>query len=417
MRKFIIIIAIIAASITALCMIDYRRLDLSQPTETATNSDEPEFVDPEKLWIDTIMYAGGHSFGYSGDVSMWDGWYFDTIPVGNDFMLECDSAGPSTLHLNLVTKEINVDLSHPDACDRIKAFLGPIKGFKRFEQECEVCIDSVIDEEYGVVKSIGRFSFAADYADSCIDNSDKINQLVCKLATSSSNINVDVPALTSLYIGYNKRNYSSKEYSGTPDMRNLSDFILAETLAAWRQMEDLPYIGGMGSDLALKIHIINPEFVTFGVYKYDREGTGHGMYTETFHSFDIESGQELDNDDIFKPGTLGNVRTILYGVMSKNERYTSSYQGVETAEDVRERIDGWRKPCPVLEGTEFEESEREEIPLPQAALTNTGLVFSFQPYEIDCWAAGAYHFIVPYKRLMPYLTSETKRLISGGNLK
>ncbi|MDE7189745.1 MAG: RsiV family protein [Muribaculaceae bacterium] len=45
------------------------------------------------------------------------------------------------------------------------------------------------------------------------------------------------------------------------------------------------------------------------------------------------------------------------------------------------------------------------------------MMFSFQPYEIDCWAAGAYHFIVPYKKLMPYLTSEAKRLISNLNSK
>lgn len=61
--------------------------------------------------------------------------------------------------------------------------------------------------------------------------------------------------------------------------------------------------------------------------------------------------------------------------------------------------------------TEWEETEREvKFELPEGALTETGIVFSFQPYEIDCWAAGAYHFIVPYNKIMPYLTTKAKTI-------
>ena len=63
---------------------------------------EPE--DDAELWIDTIMYAKGHAFGYSGDVSMWDGWYLDTVCVGKDNMLRYDSVGPAMLKLSLVTR-------------------------------------------------------------------------------------------------------------------------------------------------------------------------------------------------------------------------------------------------------------------------------------------------------------------------
>lgn len=31
--------------------------------------------------------------------------------------------------------------------------------------------------------------------------------------------------------------------------------------------------------------------------------------------------------------------------------------------------------------------------------------------EICQWAAGAYHFIVPYKKLLPFMTQKAKRLI------
>ena len=75
-------------------------------------------------------------------------------------------------------------------------------------------------------------------------------------------------------------------------------------------------------------------------------------------------------------------------------------------------IQAWQSPSPILEGTEWEESKRGfKFELPDGALTNDGVVFSFQPYEIDCWAAGAYHFIVPYKKLQPYLTPKVKELL------
>ena len=63
----------------------------------------------------TYIYpAKGHAFGYSGDVSMWDGWYLDTVCVGKDNMLRYDSVGPAMLKLSLVTKELIVDIGDYD---------------------------------------------------------------------------------------------------------------------------------------------------------------------------------------------------------------------------------------------------------------------------------------------------------------
>ena len=46
--------------------------------------------------------------------------------------------------------------------------------------------------------------------------------------------------------------------------------------------------------------------------------------------------------------------------------------------------------------------------LPQPGLSDEGIVFSFQPYEIRCFAAGTFHFTIPYYRLRPYLTDKAK---------
>ncbi len=417
MRKILLVIIAAVIAIAVFMRVNWHGLDfsLSIPLFAGTSvHDETDSEEDDKLWIDTIMCAGGHTFGYGGDVSMWGDWYFDTIPVGDDRMLSCDSVEPSTLRLNLVTRQLIVDLVSPDVADKIKDFLNPVDGFKRFQRESEVCLDSIEDEEYGTMKCTGHVSIVADYADSGNKYADKINRFICNLTDVSENESVNIPALSAFYAGYNPTKYYRPVYTGAADdMSDLSDFVANRTFENWKIVDDLAYIGSMVADLAIRANIVTPKFVTFSMYEYEREGIGHGMYTETFHTFDMESGEELSNDDIFKSRTLDKVKWLLFEAMADDSRYTEWNPDIKSAEDVASRIDKWQSPNPVLEGTELEGLDNGlEFELHDGALTDSGVVFSFQPYEIDCWAAGAFHFIVPYKKLMPYLTPKVKGLIS-----
>ena len=42
-------------------------------------------------------------------------------------------------------------------------------------------------------------------------------------------------------------------------------------------------------------------------------------------------------------------------------------------------------------------------PMPQAALVEDGVVFSFQPYQIGTFADGLFHFVLPYESLRKYM--------------
>lgn len=89
--------------------------------------------------------------------------------------------------------------------------------------------------------------------------------------------------------------------------------------------------------------------------------------------------------------------------MAKDPHYLEWHSFVTSPDEVGPLIESWQSSFSDLEGTEWEEPKKEfEFKLPETALTDKGVIFSFQPYEIDCWAAGAYHFIVPYSRLIPY---------------
>lgn len=418
-----VIVSVIAFVVYA--SVDWGNIDLSlsipsdenmdsgkQPNKDNSSSEISE-TDDDRLWIDTVMYAKGHAFGYSGDISMWGGWYLDTIFVGDDNMLQYDSVGSSQLKLSLVTRELTVDLGDKDVADKIRSFLNPIKGFKRFHKKYEECLDSVTDEEYGTWKYMGEFTFTVDYPDSCTANAGKINRFICELSGISENEKAKVPGLSAFYAGFNPtKNYRPVYTGNANDMKCLSDFLAHKAFENWRRGGEFD-MGSSASALSIKPHIISQRYVTFGIYEYDRIGTGHGGYTEKFHTFDFNNGTELTNNDIFKTKYLNKVKLLLFEVMVKDPKYRAWHSDSISPEDIEDMIEAWQSPNPILEGTEWEESKNDfKFELPDGALTNDGVVFSFQPYEIDCWAAGAYHFIVPYDKIMPYFTNKTKRLIN-----
>lgn len=364
------------------------------------------------------MYAKGHDFGYSGDISMWGGWYFDTVYVGNDLMLTYDSVGPSLLKLSLVTREIIVDMDDSDVINKIENFMNPIEGFRRFSKRYEECLDSLYYEGYGYDEYMGGFSFEVDYPDSCIKNTGRINRFICELTGLSDIEKAKVSNLSALYAGFNQTKNYRRVYSGnTNDIQKLSDFLAHRTFENWKRGGGF-FMGSNDATLAIRPHIINERFVTFSKYEYDREGTGHGMYTETFHTFDMKNGNELRNKEIFKTQSLVEVKMRLFEVMAEDPHYLAWHSGSVLPSEIENQIVAWQSPSPILEGTEWEEPKRDvKFELPDGALTDFGVVFSFQPYEIDCWAAGAYHFIVPYDKLRPHLTPTAKRLISNINSK
>lgn len=381
----------------------------SKPTK-----DEVDHVEDKGygLWIDTVMYAKGHSFGYRGDVSMWGGWYLDTIFVGDNQILTYDSVGPSTLKLSLITREMTIDLGDPNAQAKIKDFMLPIDGFIRHNKIYEQCLDSVEDETYGVIKYMGKFTFTMDYADSRVENSDKINRFACQLVNSLETEKVQVPELSAFYAGYNPTKYNRQVYTGNEqDIGALSDFVAHRTFENWILGGDFG-IGSSESVLTIWPHIVNARYVTFSKYEYDRIGIGHGMCTETFHTFDLKNEKKLTNKDIFKSQSLDKVKMRLFEVMAKDPHYITWNGESVSPYDIEGIIEAWQTQNPILKEAEWEETERDfKFILPDGALTETGVLFSFQPYEIDCWIAGAFHFIVPYSKLTTYMTPEAKRLI------
>lgn len=418
MRNLLILIIVVVITIGVSMVVVRSGLNMSLSTtlqaQTANNikaEPEPSFdvlsehEEPVGPWIDTIMYAKGHAFGYVGDVSMWGGWYFDSICVGDDNMLRYDSIGPSKLKLSLVTKKLIIDMGDPNAIEKIKSFMNPIQGFSRFRKFYKEVLDSVDCKDFGYKQTTGSFTLIVDYPEVSNRNEEKISLFINELTESSE---------CALHIEFSPTNYEKPiRIENMNDLRNMADYLADGIMENWKRTGEY----GLGSNevlLALKLHNINKEYVTFSKYEYLREGTGHGMYIETFHTFNLKSGKKLRNMTVFKSQDIDKVKMELFKVMAADPKYVSWHGGSVRPEEIEELIMAWQTLNSVFEGTEWEEPERRiKFELPDGALTDTGVIFSFQPYEIDCWAAGSYHFIVPYKKLMPYFSTEVKCLLKS----
>ncbi|MDE7189747.1 MAG: hypothetical protein K2N96_06345 [Muribaculaceae bacterium] len=201
-----------------------------QPEPYTSSDNQTALEEDDRLELDTVMYAKDHAFGYSGDISMWGGWYLDTICVGYDNMLQYDSVGPSTLRLSLITRDFVVDLGDSDVINKIKDFINPIAGFRRFRKRYEECLELIYFEGRGFYEYMGEFSFEMDYPDSCHENAGKINRFICELTELSESEKAKVSDLSAFYAGFNSTKYYKPVYTGnTSDMQCLSDFLAHRT--------------------------------------------------------------------------------------------------------------------------------------------------------------------------------------------
>ena len=145
-------------------------------------------------------------------------------------------------------------------------------------------------------------------------------------------------------------------------------------------------------ELNLQARVRNNKFVTYQEFTHEYDGGVHGYYTERLVSFDHVHKQEIDNNYLFIDNSIDSIVNLLVDEAKKTPHYWE-----------------WK---PNIKGYVFVADEQGqptgEIRLPQPGLSEVGLVFSFQPYEISCFAAGTFHFTIPYNRLRPYLTDKAK---------
>lgn len=145
-------------------------------------------------------------------------------------------------------------------------------------------------------------------------------------------------------------------------------------------------------ELYLPVAMYTDRFVTYTKFSMKYEGGLHGNYSERFISYDYVHKQEINYGYLFLPGSEAHVVKILLEEAVKSPSYKEWHPDVKSEVIVKDR-----KGRPT-----------GKYKLPQPGLSKEGVVFSFQPYAISCFAAGVFHFAIPYERLTPYLTDKAK---------
>lgn len=353
----------------------------------------PAFVnhllDYADWWADTVCVVNGTAYYWGYETYCRSNVLFNknkvllTAPVLriDSFASGCDTK----FYVSNAAKRVLVDFSDKKTLERLKSLTGTLPSFTRFRKD--------------TIAGFGRtvlHSFATDFPETSVPNSNGIRKWLIKLVERSQSLDADVPAVTSIYIGYSKRSYGGWTYRGNiNDNRQIARFV-ANIYFAIKKGEygtnDEDYPAALFSDLNLQAIVHNSRYVTYQEYTHDYNGGAHGFYTERLVSYDHVHQQEIDCDYLFKPERMSDVLSILLDEAKKTQQYKEWEPNI----------------MDYVTNQDEDGNETGGFTLPTPGLSEDGIVFSFQPYAISCFAAGTFHFTIPYSRIKNCLTTRGK---------
>lgn len=352
----------------------------------------PSFVKrliPDGDWsADTICVVGGKAYYVA-----YDGRYRMNVVYSEDGILAKDPTlgvlpydkERNLFHVSVVGKDMLVDFSDRNSRQQMSSLTVNLPEFTPFYHEAtaDYC-DRV------------SYSIAIDFPKRTVAYSDAITQWLIRKIEDSEDTQGDLPPLNAFYIGYAKRTNAGWHYDG--DIHNhkrvckfASDVYFAIVKSEYG-MSEVDYPSSLFSTLCLKAYVKNSRFVTYQQYTHGYYGGAHGYYTERLLSYDYVHRQEIDYKYLFKDGSMEDILALLIEEAKKSPNYQIWKPNIEDFTCVKDEND--------------EPTGLKRLPHPR--LSKEGVVFSFQPYEISCFAAGTFHFTIPYERLRPFLTDKAK---------
>ena len=293
--------------------------------------------------------------------------------------------GPFTKVIQLGDKKLTVDFSDTASVNRLTQLsTSVLPGFKR----CCMRRQEDITDNISVV-----CVFEVDVPTASVPNGRLLNSWLNNIALATIS-GPDTLLVSPHFAAYYWKNRS--KYQGSIDDR----IAVYDYMARYFTNDVKPYIENDGdwwerryySSLSLRAKYSNGRFVTYQMATNENLNGAHGYYTLQMVSYDPIHGQPIDWNYIFKPGSVGQVVKMLEHIAEADPDYMSWNANI------------YRYAYHIS----VEWYDAEETLLPNPALTDEGVLFSYQPYEIACFAAGMYHFTIPYNRLMDYLTDEAK---------
>ena len=346
-------------------------------------------LDYADWWADTICVVDGTAYYWAYEDYGRCNVIFNKDRVLLAAPVLCiDSFAPgcdTKFYVSNAGKSVLVDFSDKKTLGRLNSLSRLLPSFTRYRKDS--------------IAGFGRtvfYSFAVDFPNTSIPHSNSIRKWLVKVVERSQSLDENIPDVSSLYIGYSKRPYGGWTYSGNiSDNSQVARFATNLYFAIKKgeygtNPEDYP--STLFADLNLQAMVYNKRYVTYQEYTHDYNGGAHGYYTERLVSYDHIHQQEIDYDYLFKPESKDEVLTILVDEAKKTPQYKE-----------------WEPNIMYYVKNQDEDGiGKGELKLPTPGLSEDGVVFSFQPYSISCFAAGPFHFTIPYSLIKQYLTTRGK---------
>lgn len=133
------------------------------------------------------------------------------------------------------------------------------------------------------------------------------------------------------------------------------------------------------------------KLITYRFYSYYYTSGMHGYMEEYYLTFDAENGRLLGKDDIFTANSFKAAIGILEQKLCNHRNEYTTCDGPYPAYLHESELEA--------NASEIIKEAQDSIYYPRPALTNNGVVFSYQPYEMGAFCEGILHFAIPYKQV------------------
>ena len=141
--------------------------------------------------------------------------------------------------------------------------------------------------------------------------------------------------------------------------------------------EDFPSGAAFATEIKAGPIYNNGEFLVYHRYWYSYEGGAHGMYTDTYDVIYLPTLTRLTLDDIFAPGSIDKLNDMLIRQLLEDQHLNSREElnnaGYFDAENIK--------------ATE------------NFAIDNHGITWTYNPYEIGCYAIGETRITLSYEQI------------------
>lgn len=349
-----------------------------------------ELVEDASWWTDIVCVVDGKAYYFAfEDYGRMGVLYNEDRILAADPTLQicsCESDSGNKFVVSVVGKSVPVDFSDKKSIDGLSALSAKdLPSYTRFSHDYHADFGKTV-----------LYSFTADFPSSSVVNSKSIRKWLVGLVEESLYANEVCPEQNTHAIGYSKKVNGRWIFDGNANSdHQIPEFASNLYFASIKEYFgsiDEEYPAALFTDLNLEVIESNNRYVTYQMYTHGYYGGAHGMYTERLVSFDHVNQQAIDNDYLFKPECMDEVLAILIEEAEKTQEYKNwnpnIMECVTNVDDAGNPTGGFT--------------------LPDPGLTDEGIVFSFQPYDISCFAAGAFHFTIPYQRIENCLTDKAK---------